>query len=136
MTSTVLLIEDSADDVLFIQRAFRHAQYDVSLQVVRDGEQAVRALAEDGVPDLVLLDLKLPRLGGLEVLAWLRGQARLALVPVVVLTTSNEPQDVRGAYGLGVNSYLVKPVQADALQHLVTTLGLYWLHLNIRPPSN
>lgn len=86
-------------------------------------------------PDLVLLDLKLPRVGGLEVLAWLRGQAHLARVPVVVLSTSREPRDVRGAYEGGATSYLVKPVNSDALRALVQTLGLYWLHLNTPAPD-
>lgn len=86
-------------------------------------------------PDLVLLDLRLPRLGGLEVLAWLRAQAHLARVPVVVLTTSHEPRDVRGAYDVGATSYLVKPVNAEALRTLVQTLGLYWLRLNTPAPD-
>ncbi|WP_019587846.1 response regulator [Deinococcus apachensis] len=135
MSADVLLIEDSADDVLFIRRAFRAAEADVALRVACDGEQALEALGAERVPDLILLDLKLPRVGGLEVLSWLRAQAHLALVPVVVLTGSHEPQDVRGAYELGANSYLVKPVNAEALRHLVGTLGAYWLRLNTRPPG-
>ncbi|BDP41411.1 response regulator [Deinococcus aetherius] len=121
--------------MLFIRRAFGGTDLDVTLRVARDGEQALEELAAPRPPDLVLLDLRLPRLGGLEVLAWLRAQAHLARVPVVVLTTSHEPRDVRGAYDVGATSYLVKPVNAEALRTLVQTLGLYWLRLNTPAPD-
>ncbi|MFC4455342.1 response regulator [Deinococcus sonorensis] len=131
----VLLIEDNPDDVLFIQRAFRALEGQHTLQVAHDGEQALRALSGDPMPDLVLLDLKLPRLSGLEVLGWLRAQPTLALLPVVVLTASNEPQDVREAYRMGANSYLAKPVRPSSLRDMVAALGLYWLQFNITPPG-
>lgn len=130
----VLLIEDNVDDVLFIRRAFRSLDEHMSLRVVSDGEEALRSLIRDPVPDLVLLDLKLPRLSGLEVLMWLRAQPTLSLLPVVVLTASDEPQDVREAYRLGANSYLAKPVQPSSLRDMVAAVGLYWLRLNISPP--
>jgi CheY-like chemotaxis protein len=137
----VLLVEDNRDDALLIGRAFRKAGLAPPAHV-EDGEAAVAYLAQaatDGdrapspLPALVLLDLKLPRKSGLEVLAWLREHDTLRRLPVVVLTSSREAPDVRRAYDLGANSYLVKPVDARALLQLVETLGLYWLTLN-EPP--
>ena len=140
--ATILLVEDSDDDVLLIQRAFRKSNLVNPVEVVRDGEQAVRYLGGTGpyadrgrhpLPALVLLDLKLPRKNGLEVLAWLRGQAGIRRIPVVVLTSSRESNDLRRAYDLGANSYLVKPVSFEGLVETVKTLGLYWMILNEKP---
>ena len=133
MIPRVLLVEDQVDDVIFIRRAFRKANLTVDLVVVVDGDRAVEHLNEEQVPTLVLLDVKLPRRSGLEVLAWLRAQERLALVPVVMLTSSSEAADVQRAYALGANSYLVKPVQSSDLNQMVVLLGAYWLDLNTRP---
>ncbi len=139
---TILLVEDEPGDVLLIRRACRRANLSSPLQVVGDGEAAVAYLAGQGayadrqqypLPALVLLDLKLPRKSGLEVLAWLRAQPALKRLPVVVLTSSRERGDVDRAYELGANSYLVKPVGFDTLQEMIQTLGLYWLVLNERP---
>ena len=139
---TILLVEDEPGDVLLIRRAYRRANLASPLQVVGDGEAAVAYLAgQDAyadrrqypLPALVLLDLKLPRKSGLEVLAWLRAQPALKRLPVVVLTSSRERGDVDRAYELGANSYLVKPVGFDTLQEMIQTLGLYWLVLNERP---
>jgi len=138
----ILLVEDNPDDVLLIQRAFRKLGAVNPLRVVSDGEQAVAYLGGDGpyadrgvhpLPSLMLLDLKLPRRSGFEVLEWLRGRPGLRRLPVVVLTSSRESQDVDRAADLGANSYLVKPVQFDALQEMVRTLRLYWIQLNERP---
>jgi CheY-like chemotaxis protein len=138
----VLLVEDNRDDALLIRRAFRKAGLAAPAHV-EDGEAAVAYLVhagadEDGapglLPGLVLLDLKLPRKSGLDVLAWLRVQDTLRRLPVVVLTSSRAAPDVRRAYDLGANSYLVKPVGFEALLQLVETLGLYWLTLN-EPPD-
>lgn len=138
----ILLVEDNPDDVLLIQRAFRKLGAVNPLRVVSDGEQAVAYLAGEGpyadrdahpLPSLLLLDLKLPRRSGFEVLEWLRGRPGLRRLPVVVLTSSRESQDVGRAADLGANSYLVKPVQFDALQEMVRTLRLYWIQLNERP---
>jgi len=139
---TILLVEDDSNDVLLIQRAFRKANLANPLQVVRDGEDAIAYLAGQApytnrehypLPVLLLLDLKLPRKSGFEVLAWLRQQPGLKRLPVVVLTSSSRTADINQAYELGANSYLVKPVAFDALLDMVRTLNLYWLILNEKP---
>jgi DNA-binding response OmpR family regulator len=134
----ILLVEDDHNDVLLIKRAFQKVNIANPIIVVNDGEQAVSYLAgrepyvDRAVPMLVLLDLKLPRKSGHEVLEWLRQQTNLKRLPVVVLTASSESSDVNRAYDLGANSYLVKPVTFDALVEMVKTLNLYWLILNKR----
>jgi CheY-like chemotaxis protein len=142
-TGSFLLVEDDGNDVLLIQRAFRQGNIVNGLQVVRDGEQAIAYLRGDGeyadrrrypLPVLVLLDLKLPRRSGHEVLQWLKGEESLRRTPVVVLTSSAESSDVNRAYDLGANSYLVKPVTFESLLELVKTLGMYWVLLN-QPPD-
>lgn len=135
-THAILLVEDNEDDILLIERAFRKANVANPLVVVHDGEEAVAYLSDlDGnpIPELVLLDLKLPRKSGFEVLAWLRAQPGLRRLPVVVLTSSGETPDIDRAYDLGANSYLVKPVGFEALLEMVKALGLYWLLLNRKP---
>jgi CheY-like chemotaxis protein len=134
--SGVLLVEDDSNDVLLIRRAFRRAGLATRIDVVGDGEAAVAYLARaqtGGAPRLVLLDLKLPRRPGLEVLSWLRQQPGLRRLPVIVLTSSRESADVNRAYDLGANSFLVKPVGFAALLEIVRTLELYWLRLNEAP---
>ena len=139
MTSTgplVLLVEDDTNDVLLVRRAFRRAGLDARIEVAPDGEAAVafltRALTATA-PGLVLLDLKLPRLPGLDVLGWLRRQPGLRRLPVVVLTSSRERSDVDRAYDLGANSFLVKPVGFAELLEMVKALDLYWLRMNEAP---
>lgn len=135
---SILLVEDDHNDVLLIKRAFQKVNIANPIIVVNDGEQAISYLAgrepyvDRALPILVLLDLKLPRKSGHEVLEWLRGQSNLKRLPVVVLTASSESSDVNRAYDLGANSYLVKPVTFDALVEMVKTLNLYWLILNKR----
>jgi CheY-like chemotaxis protein len=134
----ILLVEDDHNDVLLIKRAFQKVNIANPIIVVNDGEQAISYLAgrepyvDRAVPMLVLLDLKLPRKSGHEVLEWLRQQPNIKRLPVVVLTASSESSDVNRAYDLGANSYLVKPVTFDALVEMVKTLNLYWLILNKR----
>ena len=115
----VLLVEDDQDHVLLVQRAFSKANLVNPLRVVRDGEDAIAYLQGTGaytdrsrhpLPSLILLDMKLPRKSGLEVLSWLRGTPPISQTPVVVLSSSAESGDIQKAYALGVNSYLVKPV--------------------------
>jgi CheY-like chemotaxis protein len=138
----VLLVEDDPNDIVLTRRAFRKAQLPEPIAVVEDGEQAVAYLGASGdfadrrahpLPDLVLLDLKLPRRSGLEVLEWLRAQPGLKRLPVVVLTSSRESSDVNKAYELGANSYLLKPVTFDALTRIVSDLDRYWRELNVGP---
>jgi CheY-like chemotaxis protein len=133
---TVLLVEDDTNDVLLVRRAFRKAGLTARIEVVSDGEAAVDYLARaqtQGGPGLVLLDLKLPRRPGLEVLGWLRDQPGLRRLPVVVLTSSRESADINRAYDLGANSFLVKPVGFAELLEMVKTLDVYWLQLNEAP---
>lgn len=139
---TMLLIEDDPNDILLIQRAFAKAALVNPLRVVRDGEEALNYLAGRGpyvdrsrypLPSLILLDLKLPRKSGLEILEWVRQQPALAHTPVIVLTSSKETSDINRAYALGANSYLVKPVDFDGLLEMVKAIGMYWMILNKGP---
>jgi CheY-like chemotaxis protein len=137
-----LLAEDNEDDLLLIERAFRKAGLPYRVRAVRDGEEAVDYLAGRGsyadrlahpLPCVLLLDLKLPRRSGFEVLTWVRGQAGLRRLPVVVLTSSEQMADVNRAYDLGANTYLVKPATVEALRDLVRTLDLYWIAMSEKP---
>ena len=139
---TILLVEDDPNDVFLIQRAFRKANLANPIQVMNDGEAAVQYLSGQEpyadrdrypLPILMLLDLKLPRRSGLEVLEWLKQQPKLKRLPVVVLTSSREHIDLNRAYDLGANSYLVKPVAFDSLLNMVQTLNQYWLIINESP---
>ena len=142
MEPVVLLVEDNVDDVILIERAFEKARIVNPLHVVGDGDEALAYLGGKGkysdralhpLPALILLDLKLPRRSGLDVLSWLRSEPCIKRIPVVVLTSSRENVDVDRAYELGVNSYLCKPVAFDALLEIIETLNVYWLLLNERP---
>ena len=137
---TVLLVEDNIDDVLLTQRAFRKAGVHATLQVAGDGDEAVAYLRGDGpyadriahpVPSLVLLDWKLPRRSGREVLRWVRQQPQFVALPVVVLTSSREQEDIDHAYGEGANSYLQKPVMLENLTELSSRIEGYWLRTNV-----
>lgn len=139
---TILVVEDNPKDVLLIQRACRKANLTIPLQVVEDGEAAVFYLSGEEpygdrdrypLPVLILLDLKLPRKSGAEVLEWLREQPKLKRLPVVVLTSSKEYADVNHVYDLGANAYMVKPVAFDNLVEIVKTLNMHWLILNEKP---
>jgi CheY-like chemotaxis protein len=139
---TVLLVEDNPDDVLLTSRAFKRANLFSPIQVVEDGDKAISYLSgappyndrdRYPIPVLVLMDLKLPRRSGLEVLKWIRSVPALKSMPVVVLTSSAENKDVNSAYDLGANSYLVKPVGFDALFDMVKTLQPYWVIMNKEP---
>jgi CheY-like chemotaxis protein len=137
----VLIVEDDSIDAFMIRRAFRKAHVSTPLAFVDNGDAAVDYMAgrppyddrqQHPLPALILLDLKLPRRSGLEVLEWLRAQPGLKRVPVVVLTSSMESRDMRKAYDLGCNSYLLKPVDFEGLRYAVQTVGLYWLVMNCR----
>ena len=138
----IAIVEDDPDDVALIKRAFRRAEVSNPLVFLSDGDSAVSYLEGSGPfadrdgaqhPMLMLLDLKLPRRSGLEVLEWVRGRADLNPLTVVVLTSSREARDLQRAYELGVTSYLVKPVHFDELLNLTRALKLYWITYNERP---
>ena len=131
----ILLVEDSQDDAELTIRAITSNNITNRIELVKDGVAAIEYLAGDRpLPRLILLDLKLPRMNGLEVLKAIRTNPRTQLLPVVVLTSSREEPDVVAAYQLGVNSYIVKPVEFEAFVKAVTDAGLYWLLLN-EPPG-
>lgn len=141
-TTAILLVEDDPNDVLLTELAFEEARLDNPLHVVRDGEAALAYLAGDGaygdrhrhpLPGFVLLDLKLPRKSGFEVLAWIRQHPVLRRLPVVVLSSSREGADIDRAYSLGASSYIVKPVAHERLLACVEALKLYWFVVNERP---
>lgn len=131
----ILLVEDNPDDLELTLRALRQHRLANRIEVARDGAEALAFLgaASAPLPKVVLLDLKLPKVSGLEVLEAIRADDRTRTLPVVVLTSSREEPDVKRCYELGVNSYIVKPVDFDAFVKAVADVGLYWLLLN-QPP--
>jgi len=137
-TKTILLVEDNPDDELLTLRALRANNLGNYVEVARDGAQAVEYLLGEGhasrpLPELVLLDLKLPKMDGLEVLQRVRANGRTRRLPVVVLTSSREEQDIISSYELGANSYVRKPVDFEQFLEAVRQLGLYWLVLSELP---
>ena len=140
----ILLVEDNPDDVELTLRAFRKSNVANEVVVVRDGVEALEYLFATGryadrdsnaLPQVVLLDLNLPRISGLEVLERVRAHAKTKLLPVVILTSSIEERDLVNGYSLGANSYVQKPVDFEQFTDSVRQLGLYWLLLNQRAPS-
>lgn len=139
----ILLVEDNPDDVELTLHSLKQNRLSNRVQVVRDGQEALDFLFARGMfasrdPDLqprvILLDLKMPKVNGLEVLRQIRASRRTKDVPVVVLTSSKEEPDIRESYELGVNSYIVKPVDFEKFTEAIRILGLYWLLLN-QPPA-
>jgi CheY-like chemotaxis protein len=144
MDKVILLVEDNPDDEALTLRALKKNNVKNEVVVARDGAEALEYLFGSGkyagrdasvIPQFVLLDLKLPKLDGLEVLRRLRENPRTKLLPVVILTTSNEERDRFAGYDLGANSYIRKPVDFDQFIEAVRQLGLYWLILNEMPPA-
>lgn len=143
MTRTVLLVEDNPADILLMKRAFRQESLaHIPLQIVQDGDAAVAYLSGQGdyadrnrypLPVVVLLDLKLPRRSGHEVLAWLKQQPELKRLPVIIFTSSRQSVDVNLAYEIGANSYLVKPVKFMDLIQMMQNFNQYWLEQNEQP---
>jgi two-component system response regulator len=139
----ILLVEDNPDDEALTLRALKKNNILNKVVVARDGIEALDYLFGTGAhagrdvsdqPQIVLLDLKLPKVDGLEVLRRIRANERTSLQPVVILTTSNEDRDVISSYQLGANSYIRKPVDFEQFMEAIRQLGLYWLVLNVPPP--
>ncbi|MHC4885686.1 MAG: response regulator [Planctomycetota bacterium] len=139
--TSILLIEDNPDDELLTLRALRRHHVGNQIEIVRDGVEALEYLFGNDdapprpLPQLILLDLKLPKVDGLEVLERIRAHPRTELLPVVILTTSREDQDRLNGYRLGANSYICKPVDFEQFSVAIEQLGLYWLVLNEPPPT-
>ncbi len=139
----ILLVEDNPQDLELALRALKKANVSNHIKVVRDGAEALAFVFGEGTfagrkladgPKVILLDLKLPKVDGIEVLRRLKGDARTKVIPVIILTSSKEQRDVVESYQLGVNSYIVKPVNFDQFATAVRDLGFYWLLLN-QPPK-
>ena len=139
---TILYVDDDDNDVVLLKHAVRTAGLSFCVQAVSDPENASAYLAGEGIyadrkcfplPSLVLLDLKMPRMHGFEVLSWIRNQPVFKRMVVIILTASNHAAEVNRAYELGANSYLVKPVELTALVEMVKGIGAYWMMLNVRP---
>jgi len=135
----ILIVEDNQQDLDLTLRALRRAKLTNRIEVTRDGEEALQFLFCEGkyagrqmadAPKVILLDLKLPKVDGLEVLQRIKGDPRTRAIPVVVLTSSKEQTDLVESYHLGVNSYIVKPVNFEQFSDVVQKLGMYWLLLN------
>ena len=135
----ILLVEDNEDDVFLIENALAMAEVKSRVQVVRDGQEALHYLSGTAqfadrerfpFPGLIFLDLKLPYRSGLDILSWMHQETNLPSVTVVVLTSSDEPADLKTAYGLGANTYLVKPPTAPMICDIVTAFRLDWLRTN------
>jgi len=141
----VLIVEDNPQDLELTLRALRKANISNRIEVTRDGKEALDFIFCEGAyagrkihngPKVVLLDLKLPKVDGLEVLKKIKSDSRTNMIPIVVLTSSKEQNDVVESYRLGVNSYIVKPVDFEGFAAAVGELGLYWLLLNQPPKFN
>ena len=135
----ILLVEDNPMDVDLTRRAFIRRKIDHPIEVARDGEEALSLIATWGeqrpVPLLILLDLKLPKVDGLEVLRHLKSHPRFHVIPVVILSTSTEERDIQIAYREGANSFIVKPVDFDHFMQIVDNIQIYWCMLNTPPPN-
>jgi CheY-like chemotaxis protein len=133
---SVLLVEDDLNDIFLVKRAFKIARIRNPLQVVTDGQEAINYLRGDGryadreahpLPKLIVMDIKMPRKTGFEVLEWVKGDGRpLRRIPVVIVSSSDNPADINRAYELGANAYMVKPVSFREVEHLFNSITQYW----------
>ena len=132
---TILVVEDNPEEVILMQKAFKKTELGIAIQFVSNGEEAIDYLS--GVdrfsnrsnhpePDVVIMDLKMPRKGGFEVLEWFRNLQEGALIPIIVLTSSNRDADIQRAYSLGANSYFLKPTSFEEFRNLMKTIYDYW----------
>ncbi len=144
-TAVILIVEDREDDVLLMRKSFEKAGLPNPIKSVRDGEEALAYLSGEGkyasrdeypLPSLILLDLKLPRMDGFEVLTWIRKQQGIRGIPVVVLTSSSQLRDVNRAYELGANSFFVKELDFQNSVDLTRLLERYWLQKALKPESS
>ncbi len=143
MNEPILLVEDEEHNVIFMELALQQAKVNNRLAVAKDGREAIAYLKGEGkfgnrpeypLPGLVLLDLRLPQIPGLEVLEWIRGQTALKDVPVIVLSSSNQDQDVATAYRLGARAYVIKPAYPQLVE-FVRRLKRYWIEMDAPPPN-
>ena len=141
---TILYVEDEENDVIFMRHAWKKAGLLNPLHVVTDGEQAMHYLVGEGIyanrdehpmPFLVLLDLKLPKVSGLELIKWIREQPAIHTLQVVILTSSNQPMDIHAAHALRANAYLIKPPDAEGLTQMVASLQAFWMSQAQTPPE-
>lgn len=132
---TVLLVEDDLNDIFLVKRAFRMAQIQNPLQVATDGLEAIHYLRGEGkfgdreaypLPKLVVMDIKMPRKTGFEVLEWAKNDPLLRRIPIVIVSSSDHPADINHAYELGANAYMVKPMDYRAVEHLFSSITHYW----------
>jgi CheY-like chemotaxis protein len=134
--SIILLVEDNPDDIKLTQRAFNKCNIflnSYSLKVAKDGVEAVENLNTSSLPRFFLLDLNLPRMNGFELLKYIRSNESTKLIPVIILTSSTEEQDVKRAYLLGANSFIRKPIDFKKFHEVMQQIGSYWLMLNENP---
>jgi CheY-like chemotaxis protein len=132
---TVLLVEDELNDIFLVKRAFKMANLETPLQVVTDGEEATHYLSGKGkyadrkthpLPGLIVMDIKMPRMSGFDVLEWIKHDGRLRRIPVIIVSSSDRSQDIDRAYELGANAYMVKPVNFRAVERLFESITHYW----------
>ena len=142
--AVVLLVEDNPAEQNLARRSFQRGHIDADLRIVSDGEEALDYLFRRGKfanalnspkPDLILLDLNIPKIDGKQVLKSIKDDKRLAIIPVIVLTTSKKEEDIVRTYELGCNSFLIKPVEVDEFIKTLRELGSYWLQLVVLPPK-
>ena len=135
MNYTVLLVEDDLNDIFLVKRAFKIARLETPLQVVTDGAEAIHYLKGDGryadrhtypIPKLIVMDIRMPRLSGFEVIEWIKQAGPLRRIPIVIVSSSDRPDDINRAYELGANAYMVKPVNLRAVEHLFESITHYW----------
>lgn len=132
---TVLLVEDDLNDIFLVKRAFKKADVPNPLQVVTDGVEAINYLQGTGkyadrathpMPRLIVMDIKMPRKTGFEVLEWIKRDGMLKRIPVVIVSSSDQPQDINHAYELGANAYMIKPMDFRSVEHLFQSITHYW----------